>query len=69
MKVAVGFDFKINDTTLQTLTLREQPVITVVGKAFCDVDHAPRNQTNRRNNVPSFAVWEIHPVMRLTAPR
>src|SRR6266446_1767385 len=55
--------FPFHITTNRTLTLREQPVITVVGKAFYDVDHAPRNQTNRRNNMPSFAVWEIHPVM------
>jgi hypothetical protein len=46
---------------LAGIASREQkPVITVVGKAFYDVDHAPRNQTNRQNNMPSFAVWEIH---------
>lgn len=46
--------------------LLQHPVVTVVGKAFYDIDHS-RNDTrsNRRNYDPSLAVWEIHPIMRL----
>jgi hypothetical protein len=61
--------FPFHITSNRTLRFQQKPVITVVGKAFYDVDHAPRNQTNRRNNMPSFAVWEIHPVMQLTPSR
>jgi hypothetical protein len=40
------------------------------GKAFYDVDHAPRNQTNRKSHTSSVAaVWDIHPVMRLSTAR
>jgi len=41
--------------------------ITVIGKAFWDVGHAPKGQSNRRKYMPDYAVWEIHPVMKLTA--
>ena len=45
----------------------QHPVITVVGKAFYDIDHSGKDtHTNRRNYDQSLAVWEIHPVMRLT---
>jgi hypothetical protein len=37
----------------------------VVGKAFWDVGHAPKNQSNRKKYMPEWAVWEIHPVMAL----
>jgi hypothetical protein len=39
--------------------------ITVVGKAFWDVGHAPKDQGNRRKYMPDYAVWEIYPVMAL----
>ena len=38
-----------------------------VGKILASLITAPRDQTNRRNNMPSFAVWEIHLVMRLAS--
>jgi hypothetical protein len=38
--------------------------MTVIGKAFWDIGHAP-NQINRRKWLPDYAVWEIHPVMKL----
>jgi hypothetical protein len=41
------------------------PVVTVVGKAFFDLGHAPKDQSNRRKKLPEYAVWEIHPVMKL----
>ena len=43
----------------------KSPIITVIGKAFWDVGHAPKGQSNRRKYMPDYAVWEIHPVMKL----
>jgi hypothetical protein len=37
----------------------------VIGKAFWDIGHAPKDQSNRRKYMPGYAVWEIHPVMKL----
>lgn len=46
--------------------LLQHPVITVVGKAFYDIDHSGKDtHTNRRNYDQSIAVWEIHPVMTM----
>ena len=46
--------------------LLQHPVVTVVGKAFYDIDHSGNDtRSNRRNYDPSLAVWEIHPIMRL----
>jgi len=46
--------------------LLQHPVITVIGKAFYDIDHSGKDtQTNRRNYDQSLAVWEIHPVMKI----
>jgi len=44
---------------------REQHVITVTGKAFYDVAHAPADHSNRRTTLKEYAVWEIHRVMAL----
>jgi hypothetical protein len=41
------------------------PIITVIGKAFWDVGHAPKDQSNRKSHQPGYAAWEIHPVMAL----
>jgi hypothetical protein len=47
--------------------LLQHPLVTVVGKAFYDIDHSGKTtQTNRRNYDASLAVWEIHPVMNMT---
>ncbi len=44
----------------------KNPIITVVGKAFYDIDHSGKDtNTNRRNYDQSLAVWEIHPVMKI----
>jgi hypothetical protein len=32
--------------------MNETPVITVIGKAFWDIGHAPKDQSNRRKNLP-----------------
>jgi 2-keto-3-deoxy-L-rhamnonate aldolase RhmA len=41
-------------------------VITVIGKAFFDIGHAPSDHSNWRTDLQGYAAWEIHPVMRLT---
>jgi len=40
-------------------------VITVTGKAFYDVDHAPADHSNRSTIHEKTAAWEIHPVRAL----
>jgi hypothetical protein len=40
--------------------------VTVIGKVFWDVGHAPADQSNRRTDLQGYAAWEIHPVMKLT---
>jgi hypothetical protein len=51
--------------TAHTLRIREQHVITVTGKAFYDIAHAPADHSNRRRTPKDYAVWEIHPVMKM----
>jgi hypothetical protein len=50
---------------VKKLKSREQHVVTVTGKAFYDVGHAPANHSNRRSSPKNYAVWEIHPVMQM----
>jgi hypothetical protein len=38
--------------------------VTVIGKAFYDVDHARGGKNDRGGKTPT-AVWEIHPVMKV----
>jgi len=47
------------------LTFGQSPIITVIGKAYWDLGHAPKEQNNHRKYMPDYAVWEIHPVMKL----
>jgi len=49
----------------ENLRSNETPIITVIGNAFWDFGHAPRDQSKRRKGLPQFAVWEIHPIMAL----
>jgi hypothetical protein len=58
-----GFPFHTG--AAKKLTFGQSPIITVIGKAFWDVGHAPKDQSNRRKYMPDYAVWEIHPVMKL----
>ena len=58
-----GFPFSLK--TSHALKIREQHVITVTGKGFFDVAHAPGNHSNRRTTPKEYTVWEIHPVMAL----
>jgi hypothetical protein len=57
--------FPFHTGTAKKLTFGQSPIITVIGKAFWDVGHAPKDQSNRRKYMPDYAVWEIHPVMKL----
>jgi hypothetical protein len=57
--------FPLHIRSTRKLTLKEAPIITIVGKAFWDIGHAPKDQSNRRSHLPGNAVWKIHPVMKL----
>jgi hypothetical protein len=39
--------------------------IPITGTAFYDFAHAPADQSNRRGTPQDYAVWEIHPVMKM----
>jgi hypothetical protein len=58
-----SFPFSFKES--QRLEVRETHIITVTGRAFFDVDHAPADHSNRRTKPKKYAVWEIHPVMAL----
>ncbi len=57
------FPFQTRST--KKLKVIKPPIITVIGKAFWDIGHAPKDQSNRRSHLPGYAAWEIHPVMKL----
>lgn len=47
--------------------LVQKPVITIIGRAFYDTDHAGKDhRNNRRPRDKEKAVWEIHPVMAMS---
>jgi hypothetical protein len=58
--------FPFHTSSTKKLNVTNPPIITVVGKAFWDIGHAPKDQSNRRKYQPGYAAWEIHPVMKLT---
>jgi hypothetical protein len=58
-------NFPCSLKTAKKLKLREPHVITVTGKAFYDIGHAPADHSNRRTSPKDYAVWEIHSVMAL----
>ena len=60
-----SFPFSVK--TAHTLKIRETHVITVTGKAFYDIGHAPADHSNRRTSPKDYGVWEVHPVMALQA--
>jgi hypothetical protein len=57
--------FPFSVKTAHTLKFREPHVITVTGKAFYDIAHAPADHSNRRRTPKDYAVWEIHTVMKM----
>jgi hypothetical protein len=58
-------------TARRELPLTKRPVISVVGKAFWDGQHAPASKArggvrrNRRTYDSTCSAWEIHPVMKI----
>ena len=57
------FPFRVRSG--RKLKITEPRIITVTGKAFFDINHAPADQSNRRTDLQGYAAWEIHPVMKL----
>jgi hypothetical protein len=57
--------FPLHIQSTRKLATDGAPIVTMVGKAFWDIGHAPRDGLNRRKRLPDYAVWEIHPVMKL----
>ena len=57
--------FPFQTSSAKRLKIANPPVVTIVGKAFWDIGHAPKDQSNRRKRLPQYAVGEIHPVMKL----
>jgi hypothetical protein len=57
--------FPFHSSSSKKLNVIDPPIITVIGKAYWDVGHGPKDQSNRRKYMPDSAVWEIHPVMKL----
>jgi hypothetical protein len=58
--------FPFHTQSARKVNVTDPPIITVVGKAFWDVGHAPTDQSNHRKYQPDYAAWEIHPAMKLT---
>ena len=59
----VQFPFRVRSG--RRLKLSQPVVVTVIGKAFFDISHAPADHANRRTDLQGYAAWEIHPVMNL----
>jgi hypothetical protein len=59
--------FRFASGSGRKLKIAQPPIITVIGKAFFDIGHAPADHSNRRTDLQGYAAWEIHPVMRLHA--
>ena len=57
--------FPFTVKTAHTLRISDPHIVTVTGKAFYDIGHAPADHSNRRTSPKDYAVWEIHPVMKL----
>jgi hypothetical protein len=59
----VEFPFRVRSG--RKLKMFQPPIITVIGKAFFDIGHAPTDQSNRRTDLEGLRYWEIHPIMKL----
>jgi hypothetical protein len=57
--------FPFHTSSARKLRVTDPPIITVIGKAYFHVGHAPKDQSNRRKYLPGYAAWEIHPLMQL----
>src|SRR4029453_10903687 len=49
--------FPLHIQSTRKLTINETPVVTVIGKAFWDIGHAPKDGSNRRKRLPDYAVF------------
>ena len=57
--------FPFHTSSDRKLKLIQVSIITVTGKAYWDVAHVAKDQSNRRSHLPGYAAWQIHPVMAL----
>jgi hypothetical protein len=57
--------FPFHTSSARKLKINQAPVITVIGKAYFDVGHASKDQSNRRSHLRDYPAWEIHPVMKI----
>lgn len=58
--------FPLSPGKADKFTVTQHPIVTVIGKAFYDIDHSGNDTSgNRRNYDASLAIWEIHPVMNM----
>jgi hypothetical protein len=57
------FPFRVKSG--RKLKITEPRIITVTGKAFFGITHAPADQSNRRTDLQGYAACEIHPVMKI----
>jgi hypothetical protein len=48
----MGTRFPLHIQSTRKLTLHEAPVVTVIGKAFWDIGHAPENSQTRASDCP-----------------
>ena len=60
--------FPFHTSSAKKLNVTDPPVITVIGKAFFDIGHAPKDQSNRRKYLADYAAWEIPPSLPRTPP-
>ena len=59
----IEFPFRVRSG--RKLKLTHPPIITVIGKAFFDIGHAPADHANRKTDLQGYGAWEIHPVMKI----
>jgi len=49
--------FPLHIRSTRKLTINEAPVVTVIGKAFWDIGHAPKDGSNRRKRMPAYSMF------------
>ena len=59
----VQFPFRVR--LGRKLKLTQPEIITVIGKAFFEIGHAPVDHSNRRTDLQGYAAWEIHAVRKM----
>jgi hypothetical protein len=51
--------FPFHTSSDRKLKLIQAPIITVTGKAYWTLAMRPKDQSNRRSHLPSYAAWKI----------